>query len=296
MLRRPLAALAVTCLLLTGCARSRPPAGAASSSSSREGGDGASATKPGGSSTGSSLSKARGKAGIEKGATAAGAPAVADDRDRISPPTPGLYHYNLTGSYDPPETGEQPYPADQEETVQVLEPEVLPSTLEYDTEVGATTWERFTYQLIAQWKDDRIDFISTTFRLPGKLWRCVFEPQVRGLPRVLEAQTIKQSWSSPECKGSMTTRITGREKVKDATGREWETWKIEKVFDYAIKSKYFYPIDVRVQSTSWLAPANGLEIRKKRVEDYDFDGEPYHMKRTTVLRSTEPLPTSQPSS
>lgn len=250
--------------------------------------------KPNGPTSGSSSSsKSSGKAGGEKKGNTS---VAANNRDRIHQPESALYRYDLAGSYDPPETGEQPYPANQEEVVQVLEPEELPSVLEYDTEVGGSTWEGFTYQTIAQWKDDGIDLVSVSFRMPSKLWRCVFEPQVRALPRVLSAQTLKQSWSGEECQGSMTTRIVGKEKVKDATGQEWETWKIEKTFDYAMKSKYFFPLKVRVQSTSWLAPANGMEIRKKRVEDYDFDGEPYQTKRTTVFRGKEPLPTAQPSS
>jgi hypothetical protein len=108
-----------------------------------------------------------------------------------------------------------------------------------------------------RWDESGIARLSST--APGSPSPCAYNPPVVLVRFPLAVVTLPtQTWSGPGCSGSLEVTVSGEESVKDAVGRIWRAWRIQRVHREADGTE-------KLQVVSWFAPQIGIEVLAERV-------------------------------
>lgn len=217
------------------------------------------------------------KPAAPSGGTVAAAPA-----GQSNIPKAGKYVYLTSGTQEGVQPGATPTTyKDRETTVEFLEPKDADGGKEQKYRAGG---EQGTSTTTTRWEKSRVLLLSVSFTSPQGNIECKFNTPAGGLEVAkfpIKAEKFpRQEWKNEQCEGSHEQEIVKEETVT-AQGRSWKTWKI--LTTTRIKITFTSPgggplppgpqtIDTNVQSTQWLAPDLGTEVKSDSVNDFTFGG------------------------
>jgi hypothetical protein len=200
----------------------------------------------------------------------------------VSLPKLGIYVYDLSGTTQSPLLGiPQPYQPGATLSVDVYERNPQADGTEVGSR-GTSSQDQVqtTTKQVYQASKVVLTFTNLTF-LGLASYDCSFTPPPEVLPVPLRAATIPtQSWSGPQCSGSLQLAVQGAEKVT-AAGQTWNAWRVHTVLHYVAQSS----LDATVDSTTLLSPELGTVLSSDSTTSGKVAGSPFKSHQVTSLRS-----------
>jgi hypothetical protein len=206
--------------------------------------------------------------------TPAGAP--------LSLPRLGTYVYDLSGTTQSPLLGiPQAYQPGATLSVDIYERNAQADGTEIGSK-GTSSQDQVqtTTKQVYQASKVLLTFTNLTF-LGLASYDCSYAPPPEVLPVPLEAVTIPtQSWSGPQCSGSLQLSVQGAEKVT-AAGQTWNAWRVHTVLHYVAQSS----VDATLDTTSLVSPELGTAVTSDSTTSGKVAGSPFTSHQVTSLRS-----------
>jgi hypothetical protein len=200
-------------------------------------------------------------------------------------PQPGRYVYDLSGtSHTPFDAGPRSYPEGSRMVVEL--------TREGNTYTARSSSDEGTAGQTTRmrWEDDRVllTFMAIEVSgmgnlLPGSGYiECRIEPPVEILRFPLSPGPYPtQSFSSRDCSGTAEIEVIAPEAVTDASGRTWQTWRIDAHTTFS----YGASIEGDLEASTWLAPELGTDVRTDVKTQGEINRQPFTADQQTLLRS-----------
>lgn len=215
------------------------------------------------------------------GAAGGAAPTKPAAEGGVNTPKDGTYVYAYSGeSSDPFNPGAPPERFDGELNVDVSHRGNVYTSEQTNTESPG----RFTTR--ARWEADRILLLSYKSETPAGDFSCTLDPplviaKIPVKPEKFPTQTI--SGSGNACEGKLDITVEAKETVKDANGKDWETWRAHVMLQVG-NDQFTSTSDQR----QWLSPELGVEIRSDGTSSGEFKtpggAQQFGGKATTVLK------------
>jgi hypothetical protein len=206
--------------------------------------------------------------------TAAGAP--------LSLPRLGTYVYDLSGTTQSPLLGiPQAYQPGATLSVDIYERNAQADGTEIGSR-GTSSQDQVqtTTKQVYQASKVLLTFTNLTF-LGLASYDCSYAPPPEVLPVPLEAVTIPtQSWSGPQCSGSLQLTVQPPEKVT-AAGQTWNAWRVHTVLHYVAQSS----VDATIDTTSLVSPELGTAVTSDSTTSGKVAGSAFKSHQVTSLRS-----------
>jgi hypothetical protein len=206
--------------------------------------------------------------------TAAGAP--------LSLPRLGTYVYDLSGTTQSPLLGiPQAYQPGATLSVDIYERNAQADGTEIGSR-GTSSQDQVqtTTKQVYQASKVLLTFTNLTF-LGLASYDCSYAPPPEVLPVPLEAVTIPtQSWSGPQCSGSLQLTVQPPEKVT-AAGQTWNAWRVHTVLHYVAQSS----VDATIETTSLVSPELGTAVTSDSTTSGKVAGSAFKSHQVTSLRS-----------
>ncbi|MEA2588607.1 MAG: hypothetical protein QOH66_1534 [Actinomycetota bacterium] len=206
--------------------------------------------------------------------TAAGAP--------LSLPRLGTYVYDLSGTTQSPLLGiPQAYQPGATLSVDIYERNAQADGTEIGSK-GTSSQDQVqtTTKQVYQASKVLLTFTNLTF-LGLASYDCSYAPPPEVLPVPLEAVTIPtQSWSGPQCSGSLQLSVQGAERVT-AAGQTWNAWRVHTVLHYVAQSS----VDATLDTTSLVSPELGTAVTSDSTTSGKVAGSAFKSHQVTSLRS-----------
>jgi hypothetical protein len=182
-------------------------------------------------------------------------------------PRAGTYVYDLSGQASDPLNPAGPprsFPDDAEVQSEISWDGDIQTVVTTNSEAPGRTTTRW------RWSADRLEFLSIRTQMPGGDFGCVFEPPILAANFPIQTGSLPdQSWGCEDSDGSGETSITieGQEDVQDANGQTWSTWRVSTSTQFD-----FGQVRGNQESTSWMSPDLGVDIRSEGSQDGEFGG------------------------
>jgi hypothetical protein len=182
----------------------------------------------------------------------------------VTRPKEGKYVYDFSGQVlDPADPSATPRrTSGARRTHEIDHNGAVTKQTETSTASPATTIVR------TRWESARVAQLSVRTEIDDTSSGCIFDPPLDVLHIPIRAekfprQQIKGGGSS--CGGTYDLTVNGPEKVEDATGRSWDTWKI--TIETHTTSGNSDATEIR-----WISPELGKEIRIEGSFEQDAPG------------------------
>jgi hypothetical protein len=200
----------------------------------------------------------------------------------VSLPKQGIYVYDLSGTTQSPLLGiPQPYQPGATLSVDVYERNPQADGTEVGSR-GTSSQDQVqtTTKQVYQASKVVLTFTNLTF-LGLASYDCGFTPPPEVLPVPLRTATIPtQSWSGPQCSGSLQLAVQGAEKVT-AAGQTWNAWRVHTVLHYVAQSS----VDATLDTTSLVSPDLGMAVTSDSTISGKVAGSPFKSHQVTSLKS-----------
>jgi hypothetical protein len=213
--------------------------------------------------------------------TPAAAPSTAPGTP-LSLPRLGTYVYDLSGTTQSPLLGiPQAYQPGATLSVDIYERNAQAD----GTEIGfrgtsSQDQVQTNTKQVYQAAKVLLTFTNLTF-LGLASYDCTYMPPPEVLPVPLQAVGIPtQSWSGPQCSGSLQLSVQGAEKVT-AAGQTWNAWRVHSVLHYVAQSS----VDTTLDTTSLVSPELGVAVTSDSTTSGKVAGSPFSSHQVTSLRS-----------
>lgn len=189
---------------------------------------------------------------------------------RLRPPNPGLYTYEFSSGSGNPSSATRATAGTITQRVSVRERSFGAEVI---IQTGTGTFRSIERQW---WEPRRVLLVSMeTSRPDGSSVVCVVEPAASLIEMPFTDAPLRSSWASEGCSGRIDVRLLGDERVADASGTGWDTWKLSR--------RMTYPSGV-LEATVWFAPGLGLEVKSIRTMNArQQDGSILSSTQTAVL-------------
>jgi hypothetical protein len=110
---------------------------------------------------------------------------------------------------------------------------------------------------------------------------CTYTPPPEILPNPLQAGSVPtQSWSGPQCSGTVQLTVLGAETVT-AAGRSWNVWRVHTVVHFVAQSS----VDATSDSTSLVSPELGTAVTSDSTTSGTVAGSSFTTHQVTTLKS-----------
>jgi hypothetical protein len=200
----------------------------------------------------------------------------------VSLPKLGTYVYDLSGTTQSPLLGiPQPYQPGATLSVDIYERNAQADGTEVGSR-GTTSQDQVqtTTKQVFQTPKVLLTFTNLTF-LGLASYDCTYTPPPEVLPVPLQVATIPtQSWSGPQCSGSLQLTVQPPEKVT-AAGQTWNAWRVHTVVHYVAQSS----VDATLDTTSLFSPELGVAVTSDATTSGKVAGSPFKSHQVTSLRS-----------
>ncbi|MEA2502226.1 MAG: hypothetical protein QOD01_2337, partial [Actinomycetota bacterium] len=200
----------------------------------------------------------------------------------LSLPRLGTYVYDLSGTTQSPLLGiPQAYQPGATLSVDIYERNAQADGTEIGSK-GTSSQDQVqtTTKQVYQASKVLLTFTNLTF-LGLASYDCSYAPPPEVLPVPLEAVTIPtQSWSGPQCSGSLQLTVQPPEKVT-AAGQTWNAWRVHTVLHYVAQSS----VDATLDTTSLVSPELGTAVTSDSTTSGKVAGSPFTSHQVTSLRS-----------
>lgn len=198
----------------------------------------------------------------------------------VAAPKLGTYTYALSGTTQSPVLGLRgPYAPGAVLTVAFAAgaptaggtQEVATSTSQQDGVVTAAT---------SVWQPSGVRVVASALTFLGVAsYDCSYSPSPQVLPSPLVVGALaSQTWSSPECSGSLQVTVLDAESVT-AAGRSWNVWRVHTVLHYVAQSS----VDVTNDATSLVSPELGTVVTSDATSSGTVTGSPFSIHQVTML-------------
>lgn len=200
----------------------------------------------------------------------------------VAAPRLGTYTYALSGTTQSPVLGLRgPYAPGAALSVTFAAgaataggtQEVATSTSQQDGVVTTVT---------SEWQPSGVRVVSSTLTFLGVAsYDCTYSPSPRLLPSPLTVGVLAtQTWSSPQCSGSLQVSVLDAETVT-AAGQSWNVWRVHTVLHYVAQSS----VDVTTDSTSLVSPELGTAVTGDATSSGTVTGSSFSIHQVTTLAS-----------
>lgn len=159
----------------------------------------------------------------------------------VKRPTPGAYLYDICG------LGGTPVQSGTRLTEKIGREGDIDS-IEITTNVNDNV-----RRVLLRWEENRVVQLINGTVIRGVGRRCTYDPPLEILHIPMRAETFPEQQSDPtRCQGKINIAVLGRQGVRDATGRTWQTWVIELNGEKEAQTE---------QEKHWFSPDLGRDIR-----------------------------------
>jgi hypothetical protein len=197
-------------------------------------------------------------------------------------PKLGAYVYDLAGTTQTPLLGlAQPYRPGAVLTVNVDAANPVAGATEIQLK-GTTSQDQVQTTTTQLYQASKVVLTATTITFLGlAAYDCTYAPPPTILPIPLQAGALPaQSWSGPQCAGTLQVTVEGPATVP-AAGRSWNAWRIHSTTHYVAQSS----LDVTIDATSLVAPELGTAVTADATTTGKVAGAPFSSHQVTSLKS-----------
>jgi hypothetical protein len=190
-----------------------------------------------------------------------------------SAPSPGRYIYGVTGRDEGPQGGTS---TSTSATVAIARPSETDIRYEILAPSGART------NKIVRWTESQALLSRERTRVKSIDRDCKYSPPLllARFPLVEGSYEPQRFSESPTCRGTLRVTVLGTDTIEDA-GKTWNVRLIKREW----LARFSAENNVSLVETAWFAPAQGIDVRLRRVQRSTVGGQRYTSDSTWRLRT-----------